>query len=566
MFNALRNLKPAYTYTNMKNRTPYLIALLVLATASLTFAQDGQKDPSRLSGNFQSNANFFIPDTTIGAFGLPQYDRQLYGADAWLQLNYSNWGFDIGARFDVFNNSNLLNPNSSYSDQGIGRWFIKKKIGKLGLSGGYLYDQIGSGIIFRAYEARGLAIDNALYGLRATYDITDDWKVKAFTGVQKRQFSTYSATIRGASIDGFIQPKDENAKWTLAPGFGIVGRTFSDETVNTVVNTIATYAVVDSIGAKYNTYAMTLYNTLTYGNFSWYVEGAYKTEEPYFDPFAIKTNRDGSQSLGKLDYDDGSVLYTSLSYATKGLGISLEGKRTEKFTYRVDPFQTGNQGYMNFLPALTRVNTFRLNAYYNPATQELGELAFQGDVTYAPSRKLRFNVNVAYLNNLDGDKLYREYHFETFYKYKRKWTLSGGVQVQHYNQAVYEVKPDVDIVETFTPFAEFLYKFDRKKSIRVETQFMFTEQDFGDWLFALVEFNIAPHWSFSVSEMYNYKPTKRTDDEAISYPRVDVFYTNGANRFSLSFVKQVEGVVCAGGICRLEPAFSGVRLGVNSSF
>ncbi|MEM9822759.1 MAG: DUF6029 family protein [Bacteroidota bacterium] len=45
-----------------------------------------------------------------------------------------------------------------------------------------------------------------------------------------------------------------------------------------------------------------------------------------------------------------------------------------------------------------------------------------------------------------------------------------------------------------------------------------------------------------------------------------MFYTNGANRFSLSYIKQVEGIVCAGGICRLEPAFSGVRATVSSTF
>jgi len=542
------------------------ILLLIALGNQLAAQNDQQQDVSRLSGNFQSTASFYIPDSAIGAVGQPQYDRQLYGADAWLQLNYSNWGFDVGVRFDLFNNSQLLNPNGSYTAQGIGRWFIKKQVKKLGLSVGYLYDQIGSGIIFRAYEARGLAIDNALYGARATYDLTPNWQLKAFTGLQKRQFDTYAAVIKGFSAEGFIQPKDEKARWSLAPGIGIVGRTLDDQTVNTLVNTIATYDVVDSIGARYNTYAFTLYNTLTAGDFSWYVEGAYKTGEAYFDPFAIKTNRDGSTSLGKLGFSDGNILYTSLSYAGNGLGINLDAKRTEKFTFRVDPFQTGVQGFMNYLPALTRINTNRLNAYYNAAIQELGELAFQADITYAFSRKLRFNVNVSRIDNLSNELLYREYHFEGFYKYKRKWTLSAGVQVQNYNQEVYEVKPGVPIVKTFTPFAEFLYKFNRKKSIRIESQVMLTDQDFGNWLFGLVEFNVAPHWSFTVSEMYNFSPTKRTDGVALSYPRVDVFYTSGANRYSLSFVKQVQGIVCAGGVCRLEPSFSGVRLSVNSSF
>ena len=118
------------------------------------------------SGSFQGNGNFFIRDTAIGAANTPQYEHQLYGADAWLNLNYNQSGFNVGVRFDLFNNSNLLNPQGSYTAEGIGRWFIDKKIDKLHLSGGYLYDQIGSGIIFRAYEERPLLIDNALYGIR----------------------------------------------------------------------------------------------------------------------------------------------------------------------------------------------------------------------------------------------------------------------------------------------------------------------------------------------------------------------------------------------------------------
>ena len=59
---------------------------------------------------------------------------QLFGAETWMDIKYSNWGFDFGLRFDLFNNSNLLNPSGSYSDQGIGRWYIKKNLEKFDVS------------------------------------------------------------------------------------------------------------------------------------------------------------------------------------------------------------------------------------------------------------------------------------------------------------------------------------------------------------------------------------------------------------------------------------------------
>ncbi|HNM27632.1 MAG TPA: DUF6029 family protein, partial [Saprospiraceae bacterium] len=158
-----------------------LLATLCCLTSFTLLAQNN----ARITGNLQSNGNFFVSDSTINAFGTPQYDYQKFGAESWLNLNYSNWGFDFGLRFDVFNNSNLLNPLASFNGQGIGRWYVHKTVGKFDLAGGYLYDQIGSGIIFRAYEERALMIDNALVGVKVGYKFNDNWKIKAFSGRQK---------------------------------------------------------------------------------------------------------------------------------------------------------------------------------------------------------------------------------------------------------------------------------------------------------------------------------------------------------------------------------------------
>ena len=326
---------------------------------------------------------------------------------------------------------------------------------------------------------------------------------------------------------------------------------------------MAAYLPEDEVKPRFNTYAFSLYNTLSLGDFSWYVEGAYKTPDVFVDPFATRVTLTGDKTLGKLVDRSGSIVYTTLGYSTKGLGITAEYKRTENFTFRTEPFVLANMGAVNFLPPMSRVNTFRLNARYAPATQELGEQAVQLDIRYSPSRKLGFNVNFSNITNLDNDLLYREIYTEAVYKYKRKWVLTGGLQLQNYNQDIYENKPGVPLVETITPYVEFLYKFDRKKSLRTEFQFMSTDQDFGDWVFALAEFSIAPHWTITLSDMYNLEDVRSAPHH---YPRVDLFYTFKANKFSLSYIKQVEGIVCTGGICRLEPAFSGVRLAVNSTF
>jgi hypothetical protein len=552
--------------------------LLCISTSILC-----QNSPPRITGGLQSTGNFFIRDAAIGAAGTPQYDYQKFGSESWLNLQYSNWGFDVGVRFDVFNNSNLLNPLASYSGEGIGRWYAQKRAGRFEVAGGYLYDQIGSGIIFRAYEERALLIDQALYGAKVAWHFNDNWHMRAFTGRMKQQFGNYGTGLRGLAVEGFIKP-DSSRNFSCAPGFGVVGRTYADATVNQLVNTIASYNPRDSIGVQYNTYAATLYNTLTAGPFTWYVEGAIKTPDVLTDPFALQADR----TAGKLVNRRGHTVYTSLSYARKGLGVTVEWKRTRDFAFRNTPFQTAIQGPINFLPPMARQNTWRLPARFAPATQELGEQAVQVDMRYKVNKSLSLALNFSDIRLPGGQSIYREIAPEFVWKRTRKWQWTGGVQLLKYNILQYQNKIDAadekdplaflgggvaNYVDALTPYTEYLYKFSARRSLRVEAQYLLSDDEFGSWINIGAEYGAAPHWLFSVSNMYKipHKNPERYEAEktrfdGIFYPSVGVTYTQKAHRLGLSYIKQVEGINCAGGICRYEPAFHGVRVQVNSSF
>jgi hypothetical protein len=539
------------------------------------WAQDG----ARITGSLQANGNIFIKDSLIGAANIPQYERQFFGGESWLALNYNNWGFDIGIRYDLFNNSNLLNPTDSYTDQGIGRWYVSKNINKLGISAGYIYDQIGSGLIFRAWEDRALLIDNALKGVRLSYEITPDIFIKGFSGRQKNLFETYGSILSGVNVEGFFTLGKNNAI-SISPGVGLVHKNLNDQTVSNLVNTLSTYHPNDKIGAKYNTYAYSLYNTLNMGNFTWYVEGAMKSREVFFDPEADRSLFSGGTTKGKFVFETGNIVYSSLSYAMEGLSVTLEAKRTENFSFRTDPFVGLNRGMVNYLPPMAKLHTYRLKSRYLPATLELSEQAFQMETRYSPTDKWTLGVAFSNISTLDSEPLYRDLDFEFNYKPNNKYLFLWGLQIQNYNQEVYQEKPDVPMINAFIPYFEALYTIDRRKSLRVEAQYMYVgmdetagyRQDYGQWLFAQVEYSIAPKWTFTVSDMYNVDPGKLSpsDDQGnklkIHYPRFDLFFNQKNNRYSLSYVKQVEGIVCTGGICRLEPAFNGVRFTLNSTF
>ena len=513
-----------------------------------------------LSGNLESRSQIFIRDSSIGAANTPQYDHQLYGAEAWLSLVYRNQGFTIGARFDLFHQSNLFNPQGSYSDQGLGRWFLEKSVGNLDITAGYFYDQIGSGIIFRAYEERALGIDNALVGVKLKYSLHENWSIKAFTGRQKNRFSLYNPIVKGFALDGFVS----KGKISMTPGIGLTVRTLDDASMNSLISTLNTYEEVDQFVPKYNTYAYTIYNTLFSNRITWYFEAAFKSEDSMNDPIGTRLDGAGNQIVGnKFIQSKGSVIYTSINYAKKGFGLTLELKRTDQFNFRVRPQVSASDGLMNFLPPMSRQNSYRLTTLYTAATQELGEQAVQFELRKKITDRWKTTFHFSYIENLDGNKLYNEILWENLFTKSGIWRFTLGVQRQNYNQKVYELKANARDIKTVTPYLEYLRYLTKNRSIRIESQLLLTQQDRGSWINGLVEFGWAPRWLVSVSNMFNIGKDGVTGS---NYYTGGVVYQKAGNRFSLSYVRQVEGIVCAGGICRFEPAFNGMKLSIISNF
>ena len=498
------------------------------------------------SGDLQLNTSFFMRDSIRGAAGIPHYDNSLRGTNSWLQLNYAGDGLEMGLRLDLFNNSNLHNPAQVYTEGGIGAWYVRKKMKKLTIQGGYIYEQFGSGVAFRAYEDRGLGIDNAVMGISLKYQLNEDWAITGLSGRQKNLFEFYQPIVTGGKIEGF---KTIGENLNLTPGFGIMNRTLDQASMTSVVTQINAYDLEDRFIPKFNVYSAAIYNTLSYKRWTWYMEYAYKTNE------AIQN------AQAKLIDKDGTVIFSTLGYSKKGLGIVGQYKRVDHYEFRINPDQILLKGMMSFLPPLTRQNTYRLTSRYAAACLPLGEEAFQLDLVTKPRKGLNIDLNISHVRDLEGDVLFNEVYFESKIKVNKKLKITPGYQYMEYNRPAYESKGEV--IYTNTPFLETTYKLSRRKSLRAELSYQHTKQDFGSWAWALLEYNMAPNWSFSVSDMYNIKPKK---GEKLHYPTVFAGYTNKGNRYTLAYVKQVEGIVCTGGVCRYEPAFSGVRLSVASSF
>ena len=522
------------------------------------------------SGDLMMNQNFFQSDPKITPNNA-LYNNYLSGSEGWLGLRYSTNGFTFYVRADEFNNSNLKNPQQAMTNFGVGAWTVSKDTKDLSITMGYIYDVIGSGILFRSYEDRGLLIDNALIGLELKYKLTDNISLKGFTGQQKNTFDKYAPVIKAITAEG-----DFNVgKVHLIPGVGALNRTLDQTSMNQVAATIQGYDTGKRFEPMFNMYAFTFYNTLTYKNLSWYMEGSYKTHEANYD------------NSGTLVDKAGNVEYTSINYGKKGIALSLMGKRTQDFLMITSPNENGlvNSGMLNWQPVVAVLRPERLMSLYTPASQNLSEMAVTANLLLSPTDVTNISLTFTHINTLDNVELFREGYADISNQSLDKWKFQAGVQYVEYNQSLYQGKAvdtsknstfNQPIIFAITPFGEVTYKLTERQSMRLEVSYNNTKQYYGSWMFALLEYNFAPKFSISLSDMYNIAPNKGEGNPNYTdvnfnptsnhYYSIYTAYTKSAHRFSLAYVKQVAGINCSGGVCRYEPAFSGLKATITSSF
>jgi hypothetical protein len=553
-----------------------LSLFLAMGLSIPIFAQN-QEDKGQFSGNLLLTYQKYLRDEKIGAI-TKVYNENSSSIDAWLFMNYRIKGYDFTVRYDGFYNSPLLNPQGSYTDHGIGYWQAHKKVDKLDITVGSFYDQLGSGVLFRAYEQRQIGIDYALQGVRLQYDFSRNLRMKAFGGNQKgsmeNRFGYSKQVITGANIEGIIDLGKDAKLGNLNLGASALNRTLDKATMDIMVAEIQSYPVAERFEPWYNVYGFNGYFTYTLGNLAWNAEYNYKTRE------AIKGLNN------RLQLHDGQVIYSSLSWGKSGIklgkqkasvGINLQARHIENFQLKVTPNETLLSGLISYLPSLTRQNAYRLMARYNAPAQDLGEDGIQCEIDIKPRKGTQITLNGSYVQSLKSNGvnnqpilLFRELYGEVIQNIGKKTKLKLGMQSIIYNQSVYEQEPEYENVHTLTPFGEVLVKLPKHRSLRWEVQYLHTEQDQGSFANTMVEFYLTPNISFSAGDMINIQPHRYENmiiaNEILHYPTFFMSYLAGNTMFTLAYVKQQQGVNCSGGICRVEPAFSGVRFTCSSNF
>lgn len=540
-----------------------------LAIALSSFSQDNNggnnnNNQAEIHGNVQLDAQYYNPDSTIGAPPVPE--KML--SNGFANLNFTKGNFKAGVRYESYLDV-MQGFDSRYKGTGIPYRYATYTIDDLEVTVGNYYEQFGSGLILRAYEERGLGFDNVLDGVRVKFMPYKGIYLKGLVGRQ-RFFFQQAGLVRG--FDGEIQFNELCSKWEEKKTKISIGGSFVSKYQADQNSSLVLPLNVGCYGGRFN---------IARGNISIYGEYAYKINDPNYD--------------NKFVYKPGDAELLQLSYSKKGTGASLSLKRIDNMIFKSDRDATGNVLFINYNPVLTKQHTYGLLAFYPYASQTNGEMCYQAEFLHKFKKETKlggkygvdFSVNYSGSFSLDttkfnpvndsaktgystnyfgiGDEiLYQDFNVEISKKFGPKFKATLVYANQVYNIDIIQVKPGQPNVCSDIVVLDMTYKYKDEHSFRMELQHLNTKQDMGSWAEALLEWTGGEHWFVAALDQYNYG--NEDSEKRFHYVNVSAGYIRNANRITVGYGKQRAGIFCAGGVCRYVPASNGFTLSITSSF
>jgi len=574
---------------NYYQKTLLLTSILFLIVSSLVAQnQDNQTsniDFGTLTGSVQTDFRYYVEDSVIGA-AVP---LEKIGFNNYFTLNYERGNFRAGVRYETYLPA-LLGYPTSMRGTGIANRYMGYTLKGLDVTVGNLYEQFGSGMVLRAQEDRFIGIDNSIDGLRVKYDFNGKARATGIIGRQRNGFTIdetnsfgkqnrlSAGVVRGLDLELFLheifKPKlTEEEKENQQPVLNPLSVTVSGSFVSKYEDYLGT---IDYLEPNVDAYSGRLF--INKGGFSTNVEYVHKASDP--------------SKVNKYIDKTGIGFLINMQYSRPRLGFSVSAKRIDNLDFRSERTAIDNVYYINFVPANTKQHTYRLLTLYPYAVQMLGEWGFQSELIYSLKRGSKLggkygtsiSINYATARNLDkvevatdegytaeffaiGDRTYyQDFNIEINRKLSKKWKAIFTYVYLEYDKDQIEGRTGFGLVKSHTVVADVQYKHSSKLAFRSEVQHLATEQDFGNWLYGLLETTINSNFSFYLSNEMNYVGTGANKPKTTHYYDFGASYVKGSSRFGLSYGRQRAGLLCVGGICRIVPASSGLSFSLTSTF
>lgn len=534
----------------------------LIGMASTWLCAQEQPDKPRLSGSIQSDILLPEKDKTTGASA----DDGHFLTNTYLDLKATSRYVEAGARLEYLKHP-LPGFENDIKGWGLPHFYVKGRYKNAELTLGSFYEQFGAGFILRTYEERSLGIDNSLQGARLHYRPWDGVAVKILTGRQRRYWKHNDSWLTGGdiewNIDEWLKGLQRHETYAMI-GFSCVNKYEKEDVVMTdPTHRLRLPRYVNAFDVRMRMQHRSL-NVLA--------EMAMKTQDPSNDNGYI--------------YRNGYVAMLSGSYSKRGMSLLLQAKRSTNMTLRSSRGMEGISSFINHLPAFTVEHTYTLPALYPYATRPDGEWAYQAAGAYTFSKgsmlggkygtmvKINFSHVHSISKNEDGGRgtdgygssfwgwgastYYQDIDVQVEKRLGKDTRLNLMYMNQRYNQTV--IEGHGGMLSSHIVVADVKQKLARKTTLRVEGQYLFSKDGDKDWAFALAELSLAPHWMFTLSDLYNLGNTHA------HYYQGFVTYNGGAHRLQLGYGRTRAGYNCSGGVCRYIPATKGLTLSYNYNF
>ena len=535
---------------------------LLIGMSSISLCAQEESDKLRLSGSLQSDMLLAQKDSTTGA----EATDGRFLTNTYLDLKLSSRYVEAGARLEYLKHP-LPGYESDFKGWGVPYAYLKGRYKNAELTLGSFYEQFGSGFILRSYEERSLGIDNSLQGARLNYRPWAGVAVKVLTGRQRRYWNHNKSWMTGADVEWNI---DELFKFLqqhntyLMLGASYLNKHERDEVV-----------MVDPthrLRLPLNVNAFDIRLRLQHRSFNILAEMAMKSQDPSHDNGYI--------------YRNSYVAMLSGSYSKRGMSLLLQAKRSTNMGFRSRRGMEGISSFVNHLPPFTMEHTYTLAALYPYATRPEGEWAYQAAAAYTfqkgsllggkygTTAKVNFSHVHSVRKNGAGDigtdgygspfwawgdaTYYQDIDVQLEKRLAKDTKLNLMYMYQRYNQMLLEGHGGMLNSHIFV--ADVKQKLSPNTTLRVEAQYLASKDGDKDWLFGLGELSLAPHWMFTLSDLYNVGNTR------VHYYQGYVTYSGGAHRLQLGYGRTRAGFNCSGGVCRYIPATKGLTLSYNYNF
>ena len=543
------------------NKLLFINIFVFLLSPTLAFSQLG----GQIHGNFQTDVYLYGEDSLIGAL-MPSHKVGIMG---YANFIYELENFSAGLRYEAYlNTPEGIDPR--YDGQGIPYRFLQYSKDNYKIVVGNFYEQFGNGLVLRSYEDKTLGIDNSIDGILAHFSPTKGIMFKGLAGKQRFFWDKGAGIIRG--IDGEVNMSE------LIKVFKSANLTFGASVVSKYE------ADLDPIyKLPENVLAFSDRISFSYKNFVFQSEYVFKYNDPSSDNNFI--------------YQNGEALLFIASYTTKGFGIVTQTKSLYNMSFRSSRTANLNNLSINYIPAISKTQSYSLASMYPYASQSNGETGFQADIFFKIPKKTKIggkygtniSLNFSYVNSIKktpisdtiligqsgtlgynaelftfGDELYyRDFNVEVSKKFSKHLKTIFMFQNLFYNYKVLRGKMGENVFANLG-VADITYRINYNNTIKTQLQALFTEQDYGDWAMGLFQYTFKRKWFVVFMDQYNYG--NKDDKKRVHYYNFALGYTKGSGRIQLGYGKQREGMLCVGGVCREVPAMYGFTLSASVSF